>query len=193
MSSLLDFVQTLAIINLHNEKLKQNEKFDPYLELTISEFFFYTLTTYDHKNPEKTIELIQALKGNENEIVQPNNFFNKRIIEIYGSQEKATKHINQYTKQQNEIIDELISFYTTISEKTHFIPSQYHIDQIDKLTKKLQQSEKEYHDYLKPHIEQKEKEKAHKENIENKLQFIFFATPIIFIIILCIVFIINNS
>jgi hypothetical protein len=135
MSSLLDFVQTMAIINLQKECRDKNQKLNP-LELEPTQFFFYTLTNYNHKDPENTIELIQKYKGDENGH-RYNNFSNRVVIDMYSNLGIRTKNIYEYLNKRNEIINELISFYNEISQKSNFYPSQYHIDVIQKLADKI--------------------------------------------------------
>ena len=113
MSSLLDFVQTLAIINLQNQHREQNKKFDP-LELNPEDFLFYTLTVFDIRNPEETISLLRKYRADENTNLGSNYY----IRMTYGTVENAIPHYRKYNKESNEIIDEVILFYNM---ELHFL------------------------------------------------------------------------
>jgi hypothetical protein len=149
----------MAIINLQKECQNNNEEFDP-LELEPTEFFFYTLTNYDHKNPENTTILLNKYKGNENDYLG-NNFFNRYM----GIQ---SKNIHEYKNQRNEIINELISFYNEISEKSHFYPSQYHIDVIQKLADKINLLDNTLSDELQQYYIKKEQRQIEEQKQETK-------------------------
>ena len=56
---------------------------------------------------------------------------------MYSNLGIRTKNIYEYLNKRNEIINELISFYNEISQKSNFYPSQYHIDLIQKLADKI--------------------------------------------------------
>ena len=64
MSSILDFAQTLAIINLQQNYNSQNKELNP-LFLKPNEFLFYTIVNFDIKNPEATFILLEKYKIDE--------------------------------------------------------------------------------------------------------------------------------
>jgi len=186
MSSILDFVQTMAIINLQKECQNNNEEFDP-LELEPTEFFFYTLTNYDHKNPENTTILLNKYKGNENSYLD-NNFSNRMIIEMY----KGAKNIHEYYNKRNEIINELISFYNEISEKSNFYPSQYHIDIIQKLADKINLLDNTLFDELRQYYIKKEQRQIEVQKQETKGCLLVIGLVVVVVIVASILIMISN-
>jgi len=190
MSSLLDFVQTMAIINLQKECQNNNQKFNP-LELEPTQFFFYTLTNYDHKNPENTTIFLNKYKGHENDCLN-NNFSNRMVIEMYEYMGIQSKNIHEYKNQRNEIINELISFYNEISEKSNFYPSQYHIDVIQKLADKINLLDNTLFDELQQYYIKKEQRQIEEQKQETKGCLLVFGLVAVVVIVASILIMISN-
>lgn len=185
MSTLLDFVQTLAIINLQNKHKEENKKFDP-LELTTKDFLFYTLTIFDIRNPEETITLLKKRRADEN----TNLGMNYYIRMTYGTVENAIPHYRKYNKESNEIIDEVILFYNDLSTKSHFILSQIHIDKIQNFSDRLitlQNTFSKQEETIRHQTQKLQKEKNDKANNQATIGCSISLSIIIFSIILAIV------
>ena len=152
MSTLLDFVQTLAIINLQNTAKENYQEFNPH-NLETKEFIFYTLTIFDIKNPELTLSALKYRKEGEDILFQQELNFYKRAPTEYPPQflEKLQIIKNQYNNERNKIFLEIENWYNTLSEKSNFIVSQYHVDylqqHIDKLVDIENKFKTEYNSY----------------------------------------------
>ena len=154
------------------------------LELEPTQFFFYTLTNYDHKNPENTTILLNKYKGNENNYLG-NNFYNRK----FGI---STKNIHEYYNRRNEIINELISFYNEISEKSNFYPSQYHIDVIQKLADKINLLDNTLFDELQQYYIKKEQRQIEEQKQETKGCLLVIGLVAIVVIVASILIMIQN-
>ena len=132
MSSILDFAQTLAIINLQQQHIFQNKEFNP-LHLKPNEFLFYTLVHYDIKNPESTFILLEKYKIDEDLCTSMNHHLKRN----YGSSDNFDYIYNAYNNERNLIIDDVIVFYQSLSEKSNFLISKYHIDILEKYADQL--------------------------------------------------------
>ena len=184
MSTLLDFVQTLAIINLQNQHKEQNKKFDP-LELNIKDFLFYTLTIFDIRNPEETISLLKKRRADEN----TNLGMNYHIRITYGNIENAIPYYRKYNKEKNEIIDEVILFYNDLSQKSHFLLSQIHIDKIQNFASKLETLENTFYQQEETLYYQRQKLEEEKNNKANNQVGIGCSILLILIILSVVIFI----
>ena len=138
MSSILDFAQTLAIINLQQQHIFQNKELDP-LHLKPNEFLFYTLVHFDIKNPESTFILLEKYKIDE----ELCTIMNAHLKRNYGTTDYFDYIYNAYNYKRNLIIEDVIVFYKSLCEKSNFLLSQYHIDILEKYAEQLIQIEEE--------------------------------------------------
>jgi hypothetical protein len=180
MSSILDFAQTLAIISLQKEHNSQNIEFNP-LHLKPNEFLFYTLVHFDIKNPEPTFLLLEKYKLDEDSSTQMNNYLKR----AYGSSDSFEYIYNEYNSQRNLIIEDVIVFYQSISEKSNFLLSQYHIDIFEKYADQLIQIEEDFITLEKQILDELENNQNNKSFGCLSLFNIFIIAPLIFLLLGC--------
>ncbi len=132
MSSILDFAQTLAIINLQQQHNSENKEFNP-LHLKPNEFLFYTLVHFNIKNPESTFLLLEKYKIDEDLCTS----MNQHLKRNYGNTDYFNYIHNAYNYERNLIIDDVVVFYQSLSEKSNFLISKYHIDILEKYADQL--------------------------------------------------------
>lgn len=114
------------------------------------------------------------------------------VIEMYEYMGIQSKNIHEYKNQRNEIINELISFYNEISEKSNFYPSQYHIDVIQKLADKINLLDNTLSDELQQYYIKKEQRQIEEQKQETKGCLLVFGLVAVVVIVASILIMISN-
>lgn len=146
MSSLLDFAQTLAIIDLQKKQCETKKEFDP-LTLYTKEFLLYTLSLYDIRNPGKSISLIKKAKeacfhGFSSSALE--KFNNDGLCYDILMVNPNIETFKFHKIQRDKVLDEIIAFYESLALKAHFVLSSYHVETIESFVDKLLELERIY-------------------------------------------------